>query len=1315
MADENELRAGLQSILKEFGFQQDGGSSKGAKKNQKNEGGKPKQQQKQDAGNKKAASDKNKKFEQPRKSEGAKPQHNGQKQHKPANDKSDRPFDGNKKPFSQQSDAKGNHNVKQNDSRQHSSQHQQPPVKQDKVASGAGAAVASTKPAPHAGGGGGLSGRIGLGSGEPWYKLPQTTVTYATTAVSNAPPPSKKQRKDGNSNSSNSTGINSAVAGRAPSPAEVTALRTAAAEALAAEVAAYESRRSRDHSADAKWARTVMTSGTASDRLAALTLAVSDSPLHSLKHLDGLLALAGKAVRRESSSAVEALKDLFLNNLLPSDRKLIPLSSRPPLTSQPPPSQEALALWAFEDGLKVRYASLVAVLSRHLTDSLPHFKTAALGSVADLLTEKPEGEAALLGLLVNKLGDPDGKVASKAGLCLSTLTERHPAMKPVIAREVTQFLLRPGLSTPATYHGLLALNQLPLSRTPAGAALAGDLIATYFMVFEAAGRKAAGDSKKDRRFKRLHKAKAKARAQEGAAAGAVGSAGGGGVDGGVGAASALLDSRLLSAILTGVNRAFPYAVYAAAGDANSSSSDAAAAAAGRAAQTAALGRIEARADAIFTAVHAGSFNTAVQALMLLLQLVTARLELAQGKAPGSSSAAEAGGGGEGAPAPYLPGQGPASAATSAVPAAAAATSASSTSASAGLSDSFVDRFYRALYSVITLPHLGHTSKHALFLNLAFKACGRDPHTGRVRATVKRLVQVALHLPPSFAAGTIFLVSQLCAARPELRTAVTSPAASDSQSQQQREEALVALGHGSGQDAAAAGAADDDGANKVSAYDPFKREPRYAGAEGSCLWELSPLALHYHPSVRRFADAVLTSPSVPLTSSYGGDPLADFSLMAFLDRIVYKNPKKKAVQQAATAAAAAAGAAASSGGLDELQLGYAIVQGADPDAIRALASGLTHGRSAMQRKGARHGRVEVEEPATAPGFAAADPSSVRPEDAFLHSFFRSRALAQAEAEAKRKHGAKKGAEGEDADMGDVSDADEAASDVSDAEVDAFADRLAMGLMRSANNGGGGAGETGDDDPLDDWMLEGPQDDGDGDGDDDGGDSGNEEEDEEEEDDDGSELDFDEEGDDEEDGEEGSDGDGDSDRELGMSSKKRISAAAATATADDDEDGEGGSDDGGSHSDDDSLLGGGPSKAAGSSSSSSGGGKGKKGASAGPLIAGSKRPRPASSSVFADADDYADALADNGSGGEEEEDGYDDGRYSDDGDEDDGDVGGLGGGDSDDDDGGGARKQRKPFMKGKHRGGHGGAWRGRGGGGGGQRHNNSRGGAGRGKRR
>ena len=61
-----------------------------------------------------------------------------------------------------------------------------------------------------------------------------------------------------------------------------------------------------------------------------------------------------------------------------------------------------------------RYAAFVGMLEAASTDSLEFLKDRALKAAAALLAAKPEGEARLLAALVNKLGDPSRKLASKA-------------------------------------------------------------------------------------------------------------------------------------------------------------------------------------------------------------------------------------------------------------------------------------------------------------------------------------------------------------------------------------------------------------------------------------------------------------------------------------------------------------------------------------------------------------------------------------------------------------------------------------------------------------------------------------------------------------------------------------------------------------------------------------------------------------------------------------------------------------------------------------------------------------------------------------
>jgi ribosome biogenesis protein MAK21 len=71
-----------------------------------------------------------------------------------------------------------------------------------------------------------------------------------------------------------------------------------------------------------------------------------------------------------------------------------------------------------------------------------------------LLKSKPEQERRLLSALVNKLGDPERKVASNASYLLSSLLTVHPNMKRVVIEEVDSFLFRPHLSTRARYYAV---------------------------------------------------------------------------------------------------------------------------------------------------------------------------------------------------------------------------------------------------------------------------------------------------------------------------------------------------------------------------------------------------------------------------------------------------------------------------------------------------------------------------------------------------------------------------------------------------------------------------------------------------------------------------------------------------------------------------------------------------------------------------------------------------------------------------------------------------------------------------------------------
>ncbi|CAG8702270.1 24301_t:CDS:2, partial [Gigaspora rosea] len=70
------------------------------------------------------------------------------------------------------------------------------------------------------------------------------------------------------------------------------------------------------------------------------------------------------------------------------------------------------------------------------------------------------------------------------------------------------------------------------------------------------------------------------------------------------------------------------------------------------------------------------------------------------------------------------------------------------------------------------------------------------------------------------------------------------------------------------------------------YDGRKRDPQYSNADKTCIWELTVFTNHFHPTVALYAKQLLENISI--------DPppeLHHHTLSHFLDRFVYRNPKK----------------------------------------------------------------------------------------------------------------------------------------------------------------------------------------------------------------------------------------------------------------------------------------------------------------------------------------------------------------------------------------------------------------------------------------
>jgi ribosome biogenesis protein MAK21 len=194
-------------------------------------------------------------------------------------------------------------------------------------------------------------------------------------------------------------------------------------------------------------------------------------------------------------------------------------------------------------------------------------------------------------MLVNKLGDTDKTVASRASYHLLQVLQTHPAMKTVVVREVSSLVLSPPAPktvTPAEkakgngggkkgkkggskstampvvrddgnyharYYGLITLNQTTLTQKDGD--VAGKLCEVYFEVF----RGILGDGKAQESEEKLaEKAKADEAAQnEREGKGYRNKFKGKGKGGPADEVVEDEDARMIAAVLTGVNRAVPFA------------------------------------------------------------------------------------------------------------------------------------------------------------------------------------------------------------------------------------------------------------------------------------------------------------------------------------------------------------------------------------------------------------------------------------------------------------------------------------------------------------------------------------------------------------------------------------------------------------------------------------------------------------------------------------------------------------------------------------------------------------------------------------
>ncbi|KAH8260442.1 hypothetical protein KR038_000069 [Drosophila bunnanda] len=224
---------------------------------------------------------------------------------------------------------------------------------------------------------------------------------------------------------------------------------------------------------DARWLQTALHKGTAKDRANAGALLVTSNPLGNLEALTTLIGFC-KLSNKASNDVIAVLTDLWQEVLLPPNRKLLAVHTRgadwkklkkdDKLRNEQ--KRRVYAYWYFEGELKDQYHEFLKNVMQGLQTGQEHNKNSSIVAASKLLAYAPEKEQLLLTMLVNKLGDPIAKVASKALHHLSEVAQRHPNMCGVIVSEAEKLLFRNNISEKAQHFALCFLSSIAPSGRP---------------------------------------------------------------------------------------------------------------------------------------------------------------------------------------------------------------------------------------------------------------------------------------------------------------------------------------------------------------------------------------------------------------------------------------------------------------------------------------------------------------------------------------------------------------------------------------------------------------------------------------------------------------------------------------------------------------------------------------------------------------------------------------------------------------------------------------------------------------------------------
>lgn len=187
----------------------------------------------------------------------------------------------------------------------------------------------------------------------------------------------------------------------------------------------------------------------------------------------------------------------------------------------------------------------------------------------------------------------------------------------------------------------------------------------------------------------------------------------------------------------------------------------------------------------------------------------------------------------------------------------------------------------------------------MYLNLLYKSLKEDTSLTRTKSFIKRIIQVCTFHKVPFICGALYLISEILKLKPGLFVMLTQPEHKDDDEEEFKDVELSddekEEEKKEGEEKEKEDSTPKNEETKINQskpkYDGKKRDPKFANSEDTCFWELTQFATHFHPTVALYSQKLLQGKCIEFPNSINYDPLQNHTLSRFLDRFIYKNPKK----------------------------------------------------------------------------------------------------------------------------------------------------------------------------------------------------------------------------------------------------------------------------------------------------------------------------------------------------------------------------------------------------------------------------------------